>query len=924
MSLKNWFNKPKWKSKDANIRAIAVSSDNSPELLSMLASISQNDESANVRSAALKRLDDYQLIAKIAENDKDDDVKNAAVKILQDWFINQDDIQQKELIKTLSNSRIIETVAAGAKNSDVREICINKISKQGLLGDLLINEKNSQLRQLILSKIDKPATLKRILKSAKNKDKAIVKAIREKLENDGDVAKMVEQKALDLCEQMEKFIHNRNLYGKSDVDAVFSQWQELAYSHDLSTFAQRFEGAHRTASLTFDPQQRDEFLNQQRQQRINSKIAELQAAITDSQNSTWEQLQNQISKYSGFDLSFADDIQKTEYDNLLEQLTTLRDKQSQKQDLPAGLINVADKLDAALKQKYNQPRQISQFRKMWDENAKSAKNNTAFNTLKAKFDNSMLMLADKIEKSANLRDEAAQNAVAAIEKARQQIKDGHLSDAKIIMNKIAANKKIAGNHPLIRENKFDFDTLWNELKELRQWQRWSNDKVRVRLIEELQQLVGTGTHPDALLKKMKEANAQWKDMEDHEKLEGDRYNVRNQELYGQFREVQKALFEPAQTFFEKRSEIWSKELEALEQKIQTLHEINLQETEDRDLARLVRDALKQLRNLDKIPPKNRGKCAARIRAGVARIDAHLQESYKIATRRKEKLIEMAIDLIEMEDLSSAIEQAKVLQQEWKTAGIVQQSQERKLWKKFRKANDAVFNRLQEQRDIVKQENQAQFNQANELVASFEKSVKSEKSAQAINSLIEKFKDEWNALKVDNRNLQNKAKKIIENGEQKANSMVHSENFKQLKAVEKFADICQKLENKQIDAESAQQAWDKLSSLDDNKLMKKLQNRLSNADSENPDYTEHANNLLIASEYLIGIASPDEHKEKRLAYQVEELSKHMSGEENLDPIQKASNLLADWFTLGGTDAKFQKSNEKRIKKVLKGLFDLVKG
>ena len=196
--------------------------------------------------------------------------------------------------------------------------------------------------------------------------------------------------------------------------------------------------------------------------------------------------------------------------------------------------------------------------------------------------------------------------------------------------------------------------------------------------------------------------------------------------------------------------------------------------------------------------------------------------------------------------------------------------------------------------------------------------------QAINSLIEKFKDEWNALKVDNRNLQNKAKKIIENGEQKANSMVHSENFKQLKAVEKFADICQKLENKQIDAESAQQAWDKLSSLDDNKLMKKLQNRLSNADSENPDYTEHANNLLIASEYLIGIASPDEHKEKRLAYQVEELSKHMSGEENLDPIQKASNLLADWFTLGGTDAKFQKSNEKRIKKVLKGLFDLVKG
>lgn len=551
MSLLNLFKKPNWKSKDDTVRATAVASETAPELVSQLPSIAQNDHSEKVRTAALRRLDDYNLIANIAQNDSHKSVKSSAYKMLQDWLSKSDTEQQLTLIKVIEDAKTLEVTAANSPNKTIRAYCIEQINKQGLLADLLVNEKDKELRQKLISKIDKPATLKRLLKLVKNKDKTILKAIQAKLENDGDIIEIINKKALDLCETMEKLIHSPQSSSKADVEAINAKWLELKKDNTLNKFKQRFEGAFRTASLTFDPEQREAFLEQQRNQKINTKITELQDSLKDDKLDSWEKIQTQISKYSGFNLDNANQDQKQIFEQALLALKALRDSKSNEQELPESLLTVVDKLDAALKHKYNQPNQITQFRKMWDDNSKKAKNNAAFSTLKNRFDQAMLKLAEKIENTAVLRDEAAKNAVSAIPKVSQLIKDGHLADAKIAINKIAENKKIAGIHTLIKNHKFEFDAVWYELKELRQWQTWSNDKIRIRLIEELKSLVGTGMHPDALLKKMKEANKQWKDMEDHEKLEGDRYGVRNQELYTQFRAVQEALFTPAKEFFEK-------------------------------------------------------------------------------------------------------------------------------------------------------------------------------------------------------------------------------------------------------------------------------------------------------------------------------------------------------------------------------------
>ena len=104
------------------------------------------------------------------------------------------------------------------------------------------------------------------------------------------------------------------------------------------------------------------------------------------------------------------------------------------------------------------------------------------------------------------------------------------------------------------------------------------------------------------------------------------------------------------------------------------------------------------------------------------------------------------------------------------------------------------------------------------------------------------------------------------------------------------------------------------------LQKRFDNALSGKANEN--YVETASTLFIAAEYLTGTATPEDYKEQRLAYQVEELSKRMSGEEALSEVDKATDILIQWYSLSGTDADFIKANDKRIKKVIKSLMELL--
>ena len=928
MSIINWFNKPKWQNPNEKVRLTAVSHAQDPALLKALMHIATEDKSLAVRKAALNRIDDYNDIVSIAHKNTDKSLKQLAFKKICDWMAAIDDVaQQMPIAEQIKDQNTIEHLAKQAKAKDIRAFMLAQISKQGLLGDLIIAESDPDLQATILQKIQQPSTLNRIASHFKRKNKSLYKSIQALLLNDQASDNNEDEAALVLCSKLESLVHQKTSVEEIDLKAIAKQWEDI---RDLVSPAlvQRYVGAYRTAQVIIDPQQREKFLQKQKHQRLTTQMADMQQQISKAEDLELKKVQDLINRLNQMDLQHADQEQQQAHQLGLEQLTKIRDQKTEEQQIPESITRLFDQLVKELSKEIVQPDRLKHFRKRWNNEYRKANPSVGLQQLSHQFDNNMQRLAEKIEKSAQLRDQAANKAVDLLEDAAKSIADGHLNDAKRIINQVAELKRTAGfSHPIIKKNKFRFDQTWNKLKELRQWQKWSNDKIRNDIIQELKDLTGTGLHPDAVLKKLQDSNQRWYQLEDMEKLEGDKYPTRNRQLWAQFREVSQQLFEPAQPFYEKRSEIQNQKTEEYDALIEELNNCDLDTSTERDLARLSRTAIKYLKTLDNLPPKVRGRKAKQLRSGINRIDTKLEEFYSVAERRKNKLIEMALELAEVESLDEAINTAKALQEEWKGAGIVRPHTERKLWKKFRKANDAVFNRRNAEKEQEQQAYQKQQKEAEQFIQEASQQLKSLTDASTLQGFIEKTQAQWKSFNVQHKGLSKKLRDVLNKAEQQVHQLSMSAVAEELEELAVADQICIDCGFASIDQANAEE---KLSALEDKlkpNLYKQFAARLAQpvdqySEAELQTTAEHLKTLLIAAEYLTGNETPEEEANDRMNYQVERLSNRMAGESHHAQDEEARQLLVDWYLAPKIDQTFLKSSKKRIDNNLKALKHLI--
>ena len=78
MSILDKLFKPRWQSRDANVRRAAVIDGNDAELIDALPRIARSDADVQVRLAAMKRAADVGLAHSLANDDASPDVRKAA------------------------------------------------------------------------------------------------------------------------------------------------------------------------------------------------------------------------------------------------------------------------------------------------------------------------------------------------------------------------------------------------------------------------------------------------------------------------------------------------------------------------------------------------------------------------------------------------------------------------------------------------------------------------------------------------------------------------------------------------------------------------------------------------------------------------------------------------------------------------------
>jgi len=120
----------------------------------------------------------------------------------------------------------------------------------------------------------------------------------------------------------------------------------------------------------------------------------------------------------------------------------------------------------------------------------------------------------------------------------------------------------------------------------------------------------------------------------------------------------------------------------------------------------------QYRQLKELDQGARNKLHKRYLCALKPLQQKVDAFYADNAQRKQRLVEQANLLYESADILVSAEQAKLLQQKWKDIGFAGKRQDNALWQAFRKANDAIFARLNAQQNADKEASNAQINKLN--------------------------------------------------------------------------------------------------------------------------------------------------------------------------------------------------------------------
>jgi hypothetical protein len=429
---------------------------------------------------------------------------------------------------------------------------------------------------------------------------------------------------------------------------------------------------------------------------------------------------------------------------------------------------------------------------------------------------------------------------SAFEELLRELDENHFKNADRSLNRI---RTFVRRLPPQQQKHFqnELKPLVARLHEIHDWQGFAIEPKKIELCERMQALIGVDEGPDSLAGKIKALQEEWKKL-------GPLSPRRDQALWKQFRAAANEAYKPCKKAFAEQA---VQRQQNFEQRMELVAQLTDYETRmawpdapDNDAAagtpdwRMVQKTLdtarEAFRNIKPVDRKGERKSRKALKSVCDRIYGHIKEEYDRNIAAKKDLVSRARALDELEDLKEAINQAKEVQREWKQVGVTPRQVDRRLWKEFRGACDAVFARLDNQREE-------------------RKAVANERAEQARARALEK-QQSW-------RHLQEKMQACA------------------LKAADEEA-AAELWQNKGaipggIDAAALEAWWQEGSGQESNE--------------------EEVREFCIAMEILHDMESPADDKEARMAYQMKRLVEGM-GAQQADKKGQLLNLINQFIAL----------------------------
>ncbi len=717
MNWKQRLFKPKWQHKSADIRLESVSKEQDPELIGSLVEIARSDEDKRVRCAAIKRLHQLENILKLHGSEKDSEVKSLLEKRIRQLTSSSAETRpalnfRMQVVEITLDRDLIEHLASHAPEAELRRAAIAKVGRQGVLGDCCITDSDAENRHFAASRITQHTTLKRVIEALRKRDKLLHTELQARLQEEllsqGD-PKAIQFEALNICTALEKLALEADTASGEITEAknLHTAWQIIA-NKTTTDMAERY-------------------------QRVCERLVTPAVTIPRPSAQPVTDIKPETKPLEAPSTALIETLQPN--DSLTELMTTicLYEKENTEQPRSANVKKLKTQLDNIWKQcSPPHPKDLDR----WNEA------NTALQRLQATLE----LQQQTFEKELG----EAQDHLTQLENLLEQ---GELHKALETRAKIQLAGKGHGKNRDWQKINRRMSGMQVRLRELRDWQHWSNNKIRKRLIAEMEVLPAADLHPDALLDRIKSLQKEWKTLEESEQIPGDKRFSAAPWMWRKFSAAGHTAFDTAKPYLDKRSEIQSRHAQSLATFCAELVQLAKAEPVDwTALGKGLNLGRKKLHDLNNVPANQRQKIARKLKAALDKANAVTQEHYQDVEKEKMKLIRAASQLTHMPERSEAITQAKSLQSNWQAAGSLWRSKEQELWNQFREYLDPLFTELKDQQASERAADGERLAAQKALCNELREILKTEKDLSALHGKVQGLQDGWKDIQHPERKL----------------------------------------------------------------------------------------------------------------------------------------------------------------------------
>ncbi|MFT7415758.1 MAG: exonuclease SbcC [Glaciecola sp.] len=436
--------------------------------------------------------------------------------------------------------------------------------------------------------------------------------------------------------------------------------------------------------------------------------------------------------------------------------------------------------------------------------------------------------------------------------------------------------------------------LYTELNEktiqLQELQAFIAETRKPALLEEVNALASqknVESIPDRV-NSVKMFRSQWNELGKLGTDEDDALNKR-------FDEAIEKAFLPCREYYSEQDKIRAENAQFAKTIIDELSALSAHENET-TLGRSLSAINKKWRALGNLEQVDRRKLQKGFQSALKPIQLRLDGFYSENLQRKKMLLIKAQQLDVLDDVSSAAEMAKQFQQQWKEIGFSGKQNDDELWLAFRKANDAVFVKVNEKRNTDASELTRVKAEFHELAGTLNEQLSAAREMKDLSDFIAN-------IDVLSQKLSDIPSRQAKTEQQKLDVILQQHQTKQVELEE------------QKNAAQWQSLFDALAAWTDDNLpqnVDELPNKYKQImqSSAGKKCDGKRKELTIQSEIIAGLPSNKSDDVERKQLQLQLMAARLQGSD----VPTKNELLSEWISCG----PLQKTDQallKRLKKVM---------